>query len=125
MIDNELLYRAVGARIRSTREQMVPKMSQTRLATKLGINRVSVVNIEAGRQRAPLHLLWRIAELLGTELVLLLPRQDDDLPGAAPVKLDSDTVARIEAAANGDPDTRRRLADFIGKVKSRSAQDEA
>lgn len=120
MIDDDLLYRTVGTNIRIVRERLVPKMSQTQLAKKLGVSRVSIVNIEAGRQHAPLHLLWRIAELLGTELALLIPRQDEFLSNLTPVKLDAETVARIEAVANGDPETRRRLAVFIGRVKSRS-----
>jgi hypothetical protein len=36
-----------------------------------------MVNIEAGRQRAPLHLLWQIAELLGSDLTLLIPSRDE------------------------------------------------
>ena len=119
-IDENLLYQLLGDKIRRARERMEPKMSQTALARKLGLSRVSVVNIEAGRQRAPMHVLWVIAEILGTELVLLVPRHDEYDKECMPMKLDQSTVAQIEEAANGDPMTRRSLTDFIGRAKARS-----
>jgi len=123
-MDENLLYRSVGARIRQARERTVPPMSQTKLAKKLVISRISIVNIEAGKQRAPLHLLWRIAEAVGTDLPLLIPRQTELLAEVAPVTLDALTVARIEAVATDDPETRRQLANFIGKVRARPTAEE-
>jgi len=119
MSDNELLYQAVGEKIRYIRERSSPKLSQAQLATRLGVSRASIVNIEAGRQHAPLHVLWQIAEILGTELSLLIPQRDDLLETQAPIKLDEQTISQIETAANGDSETRRRLTGFVSKVKAR------
>lgn len=118
MSDNELLYQAVGEKIRYIRERSSPKLSQAQLATRLGVSRASVVNIEAGRQRAPLHVLWQIAEILGIELSFLIPQRDELLETQGPIKLDEQTISQIEDAANGDPETRRRLTGFISKAKA-------
>ncbi len=114
------LYEVVGERIRHMRELTAPKTSQAALARKLGVSRASVVNIEAGRQHAPLYLLWRIAEMLGAELSALIPNQDEFLESIEPMKLDAGAVAQIEAAAEGDPGTRRLLTRFISSKKSQA-----
>jgi DNA-binding XRE family transcriptional regulator len=119
MSDNEILYQAIGEKIRQVRERSRPKLSQAQLATQLGVSRASIVNIEAGRQHAPLHILWQIAGVLGTELSLLIPQRDELLETQAPIKLDEQTISQIETAANGDPETRRRLTGFVSKVKAR------
>ena len=124
MLHEDQLYRALGNNIRKARERVVPRMTQTHLAKRLGMSRVSVVNIEAGRQHAPLFLLWRIAEHLGTELASLIPKQDEFTSDQNPVLLDGETVARIQAAADGDPEARRQLTEFIGRIKSRSGHHE-
>ena len=116
--DDELLYQAVGEKIRSVRERSKPKLSQAQLAARLGVSRTSIVNIEAGRQHAPLHILWQIAGILGTELSLLIPQRDELLEIQAPIKLDEQTISKIEAAVNGDPEARRQLTGFISKFKA-------
>jgi len=78
---------------------------------------VSVVNIEAGRQHAPLSLLWQIAEMLETELVLLIPRRNELQAAAAPAHLDQKTIDQIRAAV-GDRDTQEKLSGAISKLKT-------
>lgn len=119
MSDDEILYQAIGEKIRHVRERSRPKLSQAQLATRLGVSRTSIVNIEAGRQRAPLHVLWQIAGVLGTELSLLIPQRDELLETQAPIKLDEQTISQIETAANGDSETRRQLTEFISKARAR------
>ena len=70
-IDADRLHRALGAEIRSLRDDAGD--SQGDLAEVLGLSRTSVVNIEAGRQRPPLVTLYRIAEVYGVEIAALLP----------------------------------------------------
>ena len=105
----------VGERIRSAR--MRQGMSQARLAERLKISRASIVNIEAGRQRTPLHVLWRLAEELGTEAALFIPDQTEYLERDGPIKLDSETIAQIEDAARDDPTARRALTEFVQKAR--------
>jgi transcriptional regulator with XRE-family HTH domain len=118
MADFDELYRELGRRIRQARERNGEKLSQDALAKRLGISRASVVNIEAGRQRAPLYLLWQIAELLGTDLTQLIPRSEELLAPANQVRLDKEMMKQIEEAANGDPGTMKVLTGFVGKLKA-------
>jgi hypothetical protein len=76
------------------------------------------VNIEAGRQHAPLHLLWQIAELLGTDLTLLIPSREELLAPSSQVQLDRAMMKQIEDAANGDSGALKVLAGFVSKLKS-------
>lgn len=48
-------------------------MSQSQLADAIGHLRASVANIEAGRQKTPLHVLYAISEALGTDPKAMLP----------------------------------------------------
>jgi len=56
-------------------------LSQEKLAEEIEMSRVSVVNIEKGRQSPPLHLLWVIAKNLNVEFESLLPKAiSQDIP---------------------------------------------
>jgi transcriptional regulator with XRE-family HTH domain len=118
MADSTGLYKAVGRKIRAARERLEPKLSQAKLAKKLGISRVSVVNIEAGRQHAPLSLLWHIAEILEIELLLLIPRRNELHPPGTQVSLDQKTIERIRQAAVGNRETVQKLTGAITKLKT-------
>ena len=48
-------------------------MSQGSLGKRVGLSRASVANIEKGRQRIPLHHLYRLAQALGVNAHTLLP----------------------------------------------------
>lgn len=115
-MDSDALYQLVGERIRDARNRA--SLSQAKLAEKLQMSRTSVVNIEAGRQRLPLHVLWQVAEELGTEAALLLPKQSDYQKQTQPISLNKDMIEKIEEAANGDPATRINLTNFISKIKA-------
>lgn len=121
-VDEELLYTLVGERVRRARQ--AAGLSQAKLARNLGMSRTSIVNIEAGRQHPPLHVLWDVADQLGTELSLLIPRADEYRVNGAPVKLDPETIEKIEQAASGDPDTRRDLTRFIAKALTRVKEEQ-
>ena len=118
MTDTEDLYRELGRKIREVRERSGEKLSQDKLAKRLKISRASIVNIEAGRQHAPLHLLWKIAETLGTDLALLIPRREDLLVATDAVELDNDMVKQIKDAAKGNPETLKVLTGFVSKLKT-------
>lgn len=118
MADFDELYLEVGRRVRQARERQGQKLSQEKLAKRLGISRASIVNIEAGRQHAPLHMLWQIAEILGTDVTLLIPRREELLSPAIQVQLDKETIKQIKDAANGDPETITVLTGFVSKLKA-------
>lgn len=119
MTEFDELYRSLGRKIRDARERPGNKLnSQEKLAKALGVSRASIVNIEAGRQHAPLHLLWQIAEKLGTDLALLIPRREELHPSTASVQLDAEQIRQIEEAAKGNPETLKMLTGLVGKMKT-------
>jgi transcriptional regulator with XRE-family HTH domain len=111
------LYSKLGGNIRDARLRN-GELSQDKLAKRLKLSRASIVNIEAGRQHAPLHLLWQIAEILGTDLVLLVPRREDLVLPASPNPLDEEMAKQIEDAAQGNQETAKLLSGFVSKMKA-------
>jgi len=95
-VSREKLYREIGVRIRRARESQQPKLSQTQLAEKLGIERTSITNIESGAQRATLHLIYSMAQKLNLSLSELLPALDapsiqDEPAGSVSLRLGDKT----------------------------------
>jgi transcriptional regulator with XRE-family HTH domain len=64
-------YPEFGRRVRLARRRA--HLSQAALGRLTGMNRTSITNIEAGRQRIPLHLLITFATALDVEPMELLP----------------------------------------------------
>lgn len=119
--EDTLLYKQIGIRLRTLRERSSPNYSQARLAKKLGISRASIVNIEGGRQHAPLGLLWKITSALGAELSSIIPSRADLLPDDSnAVKLNPEMLRQIKVHANGDRDLEQKLESFVGKVLKNS-----
>ena len=71
------LHRFIGHALRERRKET--GMTQTDLARKVGLLRTSITNIEAGRQRAPLHVLYNICITLGVEAREILSANADAL----------------------------------------------
>ena len=117
---DDALYALLGDRVKNAR--VAAKLSQDQLAKKLGLHRVSVVNIEKGRQRPPLHVLSHFARELKVELIQLIPRDGDFEDVASGVKLDADSVKHLENATKSDLPTRRLLESFIRRAKGRNAE---
>jgi DNA-binding XRE family transcriptional regulator len=112
------LYELVGDRVRKARDAVA--LSQAKLALKVGVNRVSIVNIEKGRQHPPLDLLWRIAEALRIELIQLVPRNADFEVAATGVQLSPDDLKAIQGATKGDVAAARQITEFVRQAKSKT-----
>ena len=69
--DKEQFYQQIGKRIK--RERSISGINQEQLGKKVGISRVSVVNIEKGKQMPPVHVIWKIASALDTTVDRLFP----------------------------------------------------
>jgi transcriptional regulator with XRE-family HTH domain len=69
----EEFYALVGSKVRSAR--VAAEISQEFLASKVGLTRSSVANLEAGRQRIALHLFAAIAQALNKDTCELLPER--------------------------------------------------
>ena len=60
--EQEIFYSLLGDKIKNA--GLKAKIKQEAFAGFLKLSRASVVNIEKGRQRPTLHLLWVIAKVL-------------------------------------------------------------
>lgn len=79
MISEMRLYAALGSRIRELRESEDgrKRMTQAELAQQVGLERTSITNIEKGSQKVPLHVLYRLCEVLKVDVLSVLPKLSD------------------------------------------------
>lgn len=72
-IDN--FYVELGIGIKNQR--LHKGYSQEELGNFLGLTRTSIVNIEKGRQRPPVHTLYELASFLNVQITDLFPTEDE------------------------------------------------
>jgi transcriptional regulator with XRE-family HTH domain len=70
--DYSMVLKIVGKRVKEKRK--AKGMNQTELALKVDLSRVSVTNIELGRQSTSLKTLILIADSLNCDISELIPR---------------------------------------------------
>ena len=102
-----LLYRKIGDTIRKEREKVNYK--QVPFAQALNISRASLVNIEKGRQRAPLHILYNISRLLKIEISDLLP----DFKALSQLDKEKELELVVDQHSAGNSEFRNKLMEFI------------
>lgn len=71
-INEAVLYNLIGEGVKQQRIRV--GMTQVQLANAVGVLRTSIANIEAGRQKLPLHLLYKLCMELGVEVADILPK---------------------------------------------------
>ena len=71
-VDQKQIHIAIGEAIRTRRKHL--RFTQDELASRMGLSRASLANIETGRQAILVHHLYRIGEILEISPVDLLPR---------------------------------------------------
>jgi hypothetical protein len=76
------------------------------------------VNIEAGRQHAPLDLLWKIAVPLNIEITVLIPHRSELLASESAGQLDDEMRKQIEIQANGDPALKKSLTSIVTHLRA-------
>jgi transcriptional regulator with XRE-family HTH domain len=114
-IDHNSFYHLLGERIKAARTK--EKYSQETLAKRLGFNsRVSIVNIEQGMQRVPVHTLIQIAQFLKIELQELIP------PLVPVTKLDRESKKSLseELTKLIDEDNGKQAFAFYLQAKSKT-----
>jgi transcriptional regulator with XRE-family HTH domain len=74
MTNDNSLYLHVGKMIRKARTQR--GLTQLDLASRIGLNRTSVSNIEKGRQKLLLHTFYGIAGVLQVDPATLFPASE-------------------------------------------------
>lgn len=72
-MDADLIYLTIGRNVRRERQRL--KLKQDEVADRIGMLRTSIANIEAGRQRVPLHTLCDLASALDVQPGRLLPAE--------------------------------------------------
>ncbi len=79
MISETQLYLALGSRIRELREgnEGRKRMTQAELAQQVGLERTSITNIEKGSQKVPLHVLYKLCDVLKVDIQSILPKLSD------------------------------------------------
>lgn len=71
MISEKRLYEWIGRSIKEARSQL--DMTQERLAALVDLERTSITNIEGGKQRIPIHVLYGIASAVRKDVNQLIP----------------------------------------------------
>jgi transcriptional regulator with XRE-family HTH domain len=69
------LYAEIGSRVRRVRKRQ--GLSQVDLAHAVNLTRSSIANLEAGRQRPPVHVALLIAQALDVPVDVLLPSGEE------------------------------------------------
>ncbi len=72
--DLDAWYADLGRRMKGMRR--AAGLRQQDVADATGVSRMTIANVEAGRQRPPLHRLLRVAALTGCQVTDLLPSWD-------------------------------------------------
>jgi transcriptional regulator with XRE-family HTH domain len=72
-IDETLLYKEIGKRLKKRRLELT--LTQEQLAEASDVLRTSITNLEAGRQKTPLHVLYELCAVLKIEIAELLPNR--------------------------------------------------
>jgi len=68
---NSSVYQVIGEKIKARRIEN--NLKQSDLADLLGLNRVSISNIESGRHQVSLATIYKIASILNTDISEILP----------------------------------------------------
>lgn len=76
--DRDGFYREIGLLLQGMRKRR--GLTQEQLAAALGVPRPTYANVEAGRQRVAVDLLWKAAVVLRVPLQKLVPEPVTDLP---------------------------------------------
>ena len=113
----ERLCTEFGARVRAARNDagLTPKA----LASLVGLSRSSIANVEAGRQRVPVHVIWKLADALGVPVSQLLPEPSSGSvvprPKVAHYLQQEPRLAAVSAVS------KRRIREFIEAKLAESA----
>lgn len=109
--EQKSLYTAIGLKIKEFRQNR--GFNQEAFAQLLNLTRASIVNIEQGRQRVTIHLIYDICKITNTNITDILPelqKEEELLPM---------WKKRIENAAEGDIIREKKLTDFLIEFTSK------
>lgn len=102
----EAFYRLLGGAIRRRRNAI--GMTQATVASRAGLLRTTVANIERGRQAVLVHQLVDIARVLGSAPESLLPTVSHRTAGPAPAEVIPEQIKVLLERLDAEPHERRR-----------------
>lgn len=70
-INEDLLFKEIGKYLKTIRKEK--KLTQAELARAAGVLRTSVTNLEAGKQKVPLPVIYELCAVLQIDITALLP----------------------------------------------------
>lgn len=117
--ERSLFYQRFGLQIREYREKA--KIKQAEFAKLLDLSRASIVNIEKGRQHPPLHLVFRMSQILNVELHELFNIIDRRKEGSD--KISSEWKATIERTINKSSPSNKKLTKFLNEIALNPKKD--
>lgn len=106
----DFFYEKLGDRIRSHR--ILANLKQEPFALLLGLSRSSVVNIEKGRQRPSVHLLFEICNVFKISLLQLLQPFEDEMT-IHDDGVDPKWIRHVEKRVNGDEVSVEMITAFL------------
>ena len=109
--EQKTLYLEIGQIIREIR--LNTGFSQEVFAQMLHLTRASIVNIEKGRQRTTIHLLYEIGKIANVNIVDLLPKikREDELS--------MKWKEKIGNVSDGNALKESKLTDFLNEIISK------
>lgn len=117
MLDREqqtYFYEKLGENIKEARRRQ--NMNQEELGEKLGLSRVSVVNIETGKQRLPIHVLGDITDILKVKMSELVPDVSNRPINEGESAIDPDTFNKIIRESNEHSDSPEKVINYLKKL---------
>jgi transcriptional regulator with XRE-family HTH domain len=113
------IYSALGEAVAIRRKAM--RLTQAQVATKVGISRASIANIESGRQKVLLHQVYLLAEALKLPSIMsLLPKSLLQSGGDLAVPISRDDISERQKAQVSDA-----LMGMFASSPAITATDEA
>ncbi len=111
--EQNIFYKTLGKSIKEARSRK--KIKQETLSKDLGfVSRISIVNIESGKQKVQLHTLLEISNILNVSLSELVPHIEDIQKAINPkfrIKINKEIPSK-------DSETTEKIKNFILFSKS-------
>lgn len=112
--EQDQLYIDLGIKIREARENAGFK--QGVFSQMLNLSRASIVNIEKGRQRPPLHLIYEIAKITHCDISNILPSRENKTEE----KIKTSWQNKITESAKGNKETKEKLTRFLKEISTKN-----
>jgi len=109
MLNEDELYKIVGENLASARKSLL-KITQLDMAERLNLTRTSISNIERGKQKAPLSLIYMYCLEVNKEIT-------DILPNLSELSKDGNIAGKLISIGNVERVLPNSIADLIESIE--------